>query len=226
MYSLIHLECHFFILKSQSMIKFSRSLLPRSVEKRPRRLGLEIEIKWHSKYNRLYIYNQPKWKISIVSINFPSRLKFLQLWYPTVWGIQLNQPRWKIRQLWYPTACGMPLPVVSYHICIYTISLDGKSPSFPSIFHLGWKFCSCGIPLPVVSYHIFTYIISLDGKFGSCGIPLCVVSYHICIYIISRDGKSPSFPSIFHLGWKFGSCGIPLPVVTHCLWYPIIYVYI
>jgi len=39
-YSPLHLECHFFILKSQSIIEFSRSLLPRSVEKRPK----EIEI--------------------------------------------------------------------------------------------------------------------------------------------------------------------------------------
>ena len=36
-------------------MQFSRSLLPRSVEKRPRRLWLEIEIKWHSKCNRLYL---------------------------------------------------------------------------------------------------------------------------------------------------------------------------
>jgi len=43
-YSLLHLGCHFFILKSQSMIWFSRSLLQRSVEKRPRRLRLEIGI--------------------------------------------------------------------------------------------------------------------------------------------------------------------------------------
>jgi len=53
-YSLLHLECHFFNLQSQSIILFSRSLLPRSVEKRPRRLRLEIEIKWHSKCNGLY----------------------------------------------------------------------------------------------------------------------------------------------------------------------------
>jgi len=32
----------------------SRSLLPRSVEKRPRRLRLKIEVKWHSKCNTLY----------------------------------------------------------------------------------------------------------------------------------------------------------------------------
>ena len=32
----------------------SRSLLPRSVEKRAMRLRLEIEMKWHSKCNRLY----------------------------------------------------------------------------------------------------------------------------------------------------------------------------
>ena len=44
-YSLLHLECHFFNLQSQSMISFSRSLLPCSVEKRPGRLRLEIEIK-------------------------------------------------------------------------------------------------------------------------------------------------------------------------------------
>jgi len=29
------MECQFFILKSQSMIQFSRSFLPRSVERRP-----------------------------------------------------------------------------------------------------------------------------------------------------------------------------------------------
>jgi len=53
-YCLLHSECHFFILYSQSMILFSRSLLPRSVEKRPRRLRLEIEIKWRSKCNSRY----------------------------------------------------------------------------------------------------------------------------------------------------------------------------
>ena len=53
LYSLLHLECHFFILKSQSMIQFSRSRLPHSVEKRPKRLSLEVEIKWHSKCNML-----------------------------------------------------------------------------------------------------------------------------------------------------------------------------
>ena len=45
MYSLLHFGCHFFILESQSTIYFSRSLLPRSFEKRPRRLRLESEIK-------------------------------------------------------------------------------------------------------------------------------------------------------------------------------------
>jgi len=41
------------------MVSFSKlnqsfkSLVPRSVEKRPRRLRLEIELKWHSKCNRL-----------------------------------------------------------------------------------------------------------------------------------------------------------------------------
>jgi hypothetical protein len=34
---------HFFFLKSQSIMAFSRSLLPRSVEKRPTRYRLEIE---------------------------------------------------------------------------------------------------------------------------------------------------------------------------------------
>ena len=41
-YSLLHLECHFSTFKSQSSIKFSASLLPRSVAKRPTRLRLEI----------------------------------------------------------------------------------------------------------------------------------------------------------------------------------------
>ena len=52
LYSLLHLECHYFNLKSQSMLQFSRSLLPRSVEKRPVRLALEMKITWHSKYNK------------------------------------------------------------------------------------------------------------------------------------------------------------------------------
>ena len=43
-HSLLHLECHFLNLKSQSIIQFSRSLLPSSVEKRPLRLRMEIEI--------------------------------------------------------------------------------------------------------------------------------------------------------------------------------------
>jgi len=46
-------KCHFFILKSHLMIYFSRSLLAWSVEKRPRRLKLEIVIKWLSKCDRL-----------------------------------------------------------------------------------------------------------------------------------------------------------------------------
>ena len=37
-------------LKSQSTIYFSRSLLPRYVEKRPTGWRLQIEIEWHSKY--------------------------------------------------------------------------------------------------------------------------------------------------------------------------------
>ena len=53
-YSLLHLECQFFSLKSQWLISSSRSLLPRSVEKRPMRLRLEIETKSHSKCNSLY----------------------------------------------------------------------------------------------------------------------------------------------------------------------------
>jgi len=42
----------FFYFKSQSIIMFFRSLYPRSVEKRQRRLRLEIEIKWQSKCKR------------------------------------------------------------------------------------------------------------------------------------------------------------------------------
>jgi len=55
-YSLLHLECHFCNLKSQCWILFSRSLSPPSVEKRPMRLRLEIEIQWHSKCNWLYMH--------------------------------------------------------------------------------------------------------------------------------------------------------------------------
>ena len=57
MYSLLHQECHFFSLKSQSLVSFSRSLLPRSIEKRPMRFRLEIENGWHSKCNRLCPYS-------------------------------------------------------------------------------------------------------------------------------------------------------------------------
>jgi len=51
--SVLHLECHFFILKSHSMIWVFTSLWPRPVEKRPKRSRLEIEIEWHSECNRL-----------------------------------------------------------------------------------------------------------------------------------------------------------------------------
>jgi len=54
MYSVLHLDCHVFILKSPLMIYFLTSLSPPSVGKRPRILRLEIEIKRHSKCNRLY----------------------------------------------------------------------------------------------------------------------------------------------------------------------------
>ena len=54
-YSPLHLECHFLSLRSQSMILFSRSLLPRSVENRPMRLGLEIGIERRFKCNRMYV---------------------------------------------------------------------------------------------------------------------------------------------------------------------------
>ena len=43
-YSLLHLEGHFLILKTQSLVSFSRSLLPSFIIKRSTRLGLEIEI--------------------------------------------------------------------------------------------------------------------------------------------------------------------------------------
>ena len=39
-YSLVHLECHFFIVEYQSILLFSTFLSLRSVEKRPRRLQI------------------------------------------------------------------------------------------------------------------------------------------------------------------------------------------
>jgi len=54
-HSLLHSECHFFFLKSQSIIEFSRFLLPRSVEKRQMRLRLELENDTHSNHNWLYL---------------------------------------------------------------------------------------------------------------------------------------------------------------------------
>ena len=138
--------------------------------------------------SRLHICNQPRWKISIFSINFPSGLKIRLLWYPTAFGNPLPVVFYHIfvesyhiftyiisldgkigscgiplsvvsHCLWYPTVCGIPLSVVSYHIRIYIISRDGKSSSFPSIFHLSWKFCSCVSPLPVGTYCLWYPII-------------------------------------------------------------------
>jgi len=43
-YNLLHLEGHFFILKTQSLVSFSRSLLHSFIIKRSTRLGLEIKI--------------------------------------------------------------------------------------------------------------------------------------------------------------------------------------
>ena len=57
-YSLLHLEYLSFNLESQSIISFSRSLLPRSVEKRPMRLRLEIDCKCDSKCNGLYLHSK------------------------------------------------------------------------------------------------------------------------------------------------------------------------
>ena len=45
--------CHFFILKSQSLILFSMSLLSSFIEKGPTSLWLDIEIEWHSNWNGL-----------------------------------------------------------------------------------------------------------------------------------------------------------------------------
>ena len=53
MYTLLYLERQFFNLTFESMICFSQSLLPRSVETTPMRLRLEIEIKRHCKCIRL-----------------------------------------------------------------------------------------------------------------------------------------------------------------------------
>jgi len=47
---------HFCSLKS--WISVSKSLLPCFIEKRPMRLRLEIEMKWHPKCNRLFMYWQ------------------------------------------------------------------------------------------------------------------------------------------------------------------------
>jgi len=56
--SLLHLECHFFFLTTQSFISFSRSFWPlkRDPQDWDWRLRLEIEIKWRYKCNRLYLF--------------------------------------------------------------------------------------------------------------------------------------------------------------------------
>ena len=50
----IKLRCCFFILMSQLLISFCKSLLPSFTSKWPMRLELKFEIEWHSKNNRLY----------------------------------------------------------------------------------------------------------------------------------------------------------------------------
>jgi len=47
-----------FQISIDDLVLYRPSLLPRSVEKRPRRLRLEMEIKRHSKCNRLYMYER------------------------------------------------------------------------------------------------------------------------------------------------------------------------
>ena len=54
-YSLLHVGCHFFNLKSQSIFNFSWSLLPRSIENQPMRLRLENGIERNSTRNILYL---------------------------------------------------------------------------------------------------------------------------------------------------------------------------
>jgi len=63
--SLLHWECHVFILKSHSLFSFSRSLSPRFTEKRPTKLRLEIEIQWHAECNRLYEGMARVWKCAV-----------------------------------------------------------------------------------------------------------------------------------------------------------------
>jgi len=65
-YSLSHLECRFFILKSPSIILLFWSLLPRIVKKRPRRLRLEIEIQWHSKCKGRIKFRRIMWHESFM----------------------------------------------------------------------------------------------------------------------------------------------------------------
>jgi len=70
-YNILHSECHFFIFKSQSMIYFFKSLSPLSIEKRPRRLKLEIEIQWHFTCNRMFIeFFQVRIYLKFVFSNF------------------------------------------------------------------------------------------------------------------------------------------------------------
>ena len=67
MHSLLHLECHFFNLNSQSLILFSRFFLPRSI-KRPVRLKSEIEIGWHSNCSRLYTNKKTQRRLADVCV--------------------------------------------------------------------------------------------------------------------------------------------------------------
>jgi len=63
--------------------KISRSLVPRSVEKRPSHLRLEIEIKWHSKCINC-TRNAFNWRIQrIKSLSHSSKLGHVTVWQKT-----------------------------------------------------------------------------------------------------------------------------------------------
>jgi len=86
--SVMKLRCYFFYLKSQLMILFSKSLLPRSVKKRPMRtLKLEIEIErriqWlGASFNVLNLERHSKiWSvIQWFGASFNLNLQFLGYW--------------------------------------------------------------------------------------------------------------------------------------------------
>jgi len=97
-YSLLHLDCHLLILKSQSIILFSKSLLTSFVEKRPTRMRLEIEIESLILFSRSLLPSfLEKWRSRMrMGIEIESLILFFRSFLPSIVEKRLTKLRLSI----------------------------------------------------------------------------------------------------------------------------------